>query len=102
VLAVVGLVAVALGGLALVLLVVSQRATTEAQRAQDKATREADHAQESERKARDEADIAEAVNDFLQKDLLGQADSRNQAERQFKPDPDVKVRYWARIVLILT
>jgi hypothetical protein len=44
------------------------------------------------RLATEEAAIARAVNDFLQNDLLRLADSRRQANRKFKPDPDVKVR----------
>jgi len=39
-------------------------------------------------RANREAAIAQAVNDFLQNDLLGQASISNQS----KPDPDVKVR----------
>ncbi len=35
---------------------------------------------------------AQAVNDFLQNDLLRQANSYAQADRRFTPDPDVKVR----------
>jgi eukaryotic-like serine/threonine-protein kinase len=46
----------------------------------------------AERVARDQADIAQAVNDFLQQDLLGQADDENQAMLGVRPDPDVKVR----------
>jgi tetratricopeptide (TPR) repeat protein len=49
-----------------------------------------------ERAARARADeqtaIAEAVNDFLQEDLLRQATSRSQAEAQFTPDPNLTVR----------
>jgi eukaryotic-like serine/threonine-protein kinase len=44
------------------------------------------------RAARDQAEIAQALNDFLQQDLLGQADADNQAMLGVKPDPDVKVR----------
>jgi serine/threonine protein kinase/DNA-binding SARP family transcriptional activator len=36
--------------------------------------------------------VAQAVNDFLQFDLLRQANSYEQAGRPFTPDPDVKVR----------
>jgi tetratricopeptide (TPR) repeat protein len=35
--------------------------------------------------------VAQAVNDFLQNDLLRQANSYEQAGRNFTPDPDVKV-----------
>jgi serine/threonine protein kinase len=46
----------------------------------------------AEKSARDEAAISAAVNQFLQDDLLRQADSRAQAEAQSIPDPDLKVR----------
>jgi len=51
----------------------------------------------SARRERDEADqqaaIARAVNDFLQKDLLSQADLANQNTEDGQPrDPDIKVR----------
>ncbi|MFI5461563.1 MAG: tetratricopeptide repeat protein [Isosphaerales bacterium] len=46
----------------------------------------------AERAAREQAAIAQAVNDFLQQDLLGQADVDNQARPGQKPDPDIKVR----------
>jgi tetratricopeptide (TPR) repeat protein len=36
--------------------------------------------------------IAKAVNDFLQKDLLRQADSRAQADSSFQPNPNLTVR----------
>ena len=40
----------------------------------------------------DQAIAARAVNDFLQEDLLGQADSYSQAEAGFTPDPNLTVR----------
>jgi non-specific serine/threonine protein kinase/serine/threonine-protein kinase len=43
-------------------------------------------------RATTEAAIAKAVNDFLQQDLLGQADVDNQARPGQTPDPDIKVR----------
>jgi tetratricopeptide (TPR) repeat protein len=43
-------------------------------------------------RATTEAAIARAVNDFLQQDLLGQANVDNQADLGRKPDPDIKVR----------
>jgi serine/threonine protein kinase/tetratricopeptide (TPR) repeat protein len=49
-------------------------------------------AMRAERTARDQAAIAQAVNDFLQQDLLGQADVDNQAMLGEKADPDIKVR----------
>ncbi len=49
-----------------------------------------------ERAARKQADeqtaVAQAVNDFLVKDMLQQADSRFQAEARFTPDPNLTVR----------
>ncbi len=50
--------------------------------------REAVQARKAERKAQQQSQIAQAVNDFLQKDLLAQASAYSQA----KPDPDMKVR----------
>jgi non-specific serine/threonine protein kinase/serine/threonine-protein kinase len=46
----------------------------------------------AERAAREQGAIAQAVNDFLQQDLLGQADADNQAMLGEKPDPEIKVR----------
>jgi eukaryotic-like serine/threonine-protein kinase len=46
----------------------------------------------AERAAREQAAITQAVNEFLQQDLLGQADVDNQARPGQKPDPDIKVR----------
>ena len=43
-------------------------------------------------RANSEAATAKAVSDFLQKDLLAQASSANQASPGRKPDPDLKVR----------
>ena len=51
-------------------------------------TAEAVRARRAERKAQQQSEIASAVNDFLQKDLLSQAS----AYYQSKPDPDMKVR----------
>jgi serine/threonine protein kinase len=51
-------------------------------------TWEAAQARRAEAKAKQESAIAQAVNDFLQNDLLGQASAYNQS----KPDPDLKVR----------
>jgi len=51
-------------------------------------TWEAVQARRAEARAKQESAIAEAVDDFLQKDLLGQASAYNQS----KPDPDIKVR----------
>lgn len=51
-------------------------------------TWEAVQARRAEKRAEQESAIAQAVNDFLQKDMLGQASAYNQS----KPDPKVTVR----------
>ncbi len=51
-------------------------------------TREAVRARKAERTAQQQTEVARAVNDFLQKDLLSQASAYSQS----KPDPDMKVR----------
>jgi len=43
-------------------------------------------------RANKEAAVAQAVNDFLQNDLLAQASAANQSGPSAKPDPDLKVR----------
>ena len=43
-------------------------------------------------RANSEAAVAQAVNDFLQNDLLAQASAANQSGPRTKPDPDLKVR----------
>jgi tetratricopeptide (TPR) repeat protein/predicted Ser/Thr protein kinase len=43
-------------------------------------------------RANREAAVAQAVNDFLQNDLLAQASSVNQADASAKPDPHLEVR----------
>ena len=43
-------------------------------------------------RANKEAAVAQAVNDFLQNDVLAQASASNQAGPSAKPDPDLKVR----------
>jgi eukaryotic-like serine/threonine-protein kinase len=43
-------------------------------------------------RANREAAVAEAVNEFLQNDLLAQASASNQSGPTAKPDPDLKVR----------
>ena len=49
-------------------------------------------ANEQEAIATEQAAIAQAINDFLQRDLLSQADSRSQAEARFAPNPNLTVR----------
>lgn len=55
-------------------------------------TWEAVKARRAEKKAEQESAIAQAVNDFLQNDLLGQASASKQSGSSAKPDPDIKVR----------
>ena len=43
-------------------------------------------------RAESQAEIAKAVNEFLQKDMLAQASAYNQARFDRKPDPELKVR----------
>ena len=43
-------------------------------------------------RANREAAVAQAVNDFLQNDMLAQASAANQSGPSAKPDPDLKVR----------
>src|SRR5208283_2514962 len=55
-------------------------------------TREAVLARRAEGRAQKEAASAQAVNDFLQNDLLAQASASTQSGPGTKPDPDLKVR----------
>ena len=54
--------------------------------------REAIRARQAERLAVEAQTIADAVNEFLQNDLLSQASASRQAGPQTRPDPDLKVR----------
>ena len=54
--------------------------------------REAIRARQAERLAVEAQKIADAVNEFVQNDLLSQASANRQAGPQTKPDPDLKVR----------
>ncbi len=49
-------------------------------------------ARRAEAQAKQQSAIAQAVNDFLQNDLLAQASAATQAGPNTKPDPDLKVR----------
>ncbi len=49
-------------------------------------------ARRSEANAKTEASVAQAVNEFLQQDLLAQASAFNQVGRDIHPDPNLKVR----------
>ena len=64
------------------------RARTEATRANQEASR----AETEADKARTEAAIAEAVREFLEKDLLGLVGASAQVEAEVAPDPDIKLR----------
>ncbi len=55
-------------------------------------TLEATRARRAEQVALRETATAEAVNNFLQNDLLAQASAKVQAQPDKKPDPDLKVR----------
>ncbi|MGA3190483.1 MAG: tetratricopeptide repeat protein [Bryobacteraceae bacterium] len=60
--------------------------------AEAQAVRERNQALTEKRRADDEAATAKAVSDFLNLDLLGQANLNNQAGPNTKPDPDLTVR----------
>lgn len=55
-------------------------------------TWEAVRAGRAQQAAQSQAAIAQAVNDFLQNDLLSQASAANQSDPNNRPDPDLKVR----------
>jgi tetratricopeptide (TPR) repeat protein len=55
-------------------------------------TWEAARARAAERRATSEAAVAKATSDFLENDLLAQADAAQQSGPNSKPDPDLKVR----------
>jgi tetratricopeptide (TPR) repeat protein len=61
-------------------------------RERDRAVRAEAEARAATKHATTEAAVATAISDFLQKDLLGQADAQNQQRLGRKPDPDIKVR----------
>jgi serine/threonine protein kinase len=63
-----------------------------AARAEGDASRERDRAVKERARAEQEAAVAEAVNNFLEDDLLAQASLHVQAQSKQKPDPDIKVR----------
>ncbi len=67
-------------------------AEVDAVRQRDRAVTAEQKAKAEAARATTEAAIARSVNDFLQQDLLGQADVDNQARPGLKPDPDIKVR----------
>jgi tetratricopeptide (TPR) repeat protein/serine/threonine protein kinase len=65
---------------------------TEIENEKQKADAQAERADREAEKAKTEAAIAQAVNDFLNTDLLGMADAAAQAEAEISPDPNLKLR----------
>ena len=61
-------------------------------RAEKESDRQTQLADNEKRRAQEKAAIAVAVVSFVQFDLLRQADPEQQANRGFRPDPDVKVK----------
>ncbi|HZC24742.1 MAG TPA: serine/threonine-protein kinase, partial [Candidatus Binatia bacterium] len=55
-------------------------------------TWEAVRARRAQIQAKQQSEIAQAVNDFLQNDLLAQASAATQSGPNTRPDPDLKVR----------
>jgi tetratricopeptide (TPR) repeat protein len=69
-----------------------QAALIATQEQRDLAERREQEADRQRAEAEQARATAQVVSDFLQFDLLRQANSYEQADRQFTPDPDVKVR----------
>jgi eukaryotic-like serine/threonine-protein kinase len=67
-------------------------ALTVAQDARDRATQSRQQAEENALKAKEAEDKARAVANFLQNDILAQADSGHQANRRQEVKPDLTVR----------
>ena len=68
------------------------RAAAEAERqAKEAEAQQRQQAEAAEKKATEEAAVAKAVNDFLQKDLLGLAGAEAQLEAKMEPDPNLKL-----------
>ena len=70
----------------------AERATQRATASEAQARVERDRAIEQKGRADRETAVAQAVNDFLQKDVLEQTNNRIQAGPKSKPDPDIKIR----------
>ena len=73
-----------------------QRRNAEAAAEAERKAKEAEASQRAaaeaaEKKARDEAAIANAVQEFLQKDLLGLAGAEGQFDAELEPDPNLKL-----------
>jgi serine/threonine protein kinase/Tfp pilus assembly protein PilF len=60
--------------------------------AEQETGKERDKALAAKERADEESAIAEAVSNFLRKDLLGNASSDNQGDANLKPDPNMSVR----------
>ena len=69
-----------------------EQARRAAQAAAEAEAAQRQKAETAEKKAAEEAAVATAVNEFLQKDLLGLAGAEAQVGAELKPDPDVKLR----------
>jgi serine/threonine protein kinase len=69
----------------------AQRQRADAQTA--RVTEETARANAQTAKANEQAAIARAVNDFVTRDLLEQADSSSQVSQGFTPDPNLTVRH---------
>jgi eukaryotic-like serine/threonine-protein kinase len=76
----------------LVATVVSTWQALRATRAEQRVARERDQALAEKRRADQQAAIAQAINEFLNNDVLGQADPHNQAAGDVPADRDLKVR----------
>jgi eukaryotic-like serine/threonine-protein kinase len=70
----------------------AQEAAAGEQKARQAEAREHRLAEEARRRALEQAAVAQAVSDFLQEDLLGQADVAKQPGGEGRRDRDVKVR----------
>ncbi|MDB5293207.1 MAG: pknB, partial [Phycisphaerales bacterium] len=86
----------ATGSLVAVVLVIATVFSTwqavRAKRAERQVTRERDQVTTEKRRADEQAAIAQAINEFLNKDVLGQADPLSQVTSEIPPERDLKVR----------
>ncbi|MBV9037636.1 MAG: tetratricopeptide repeat protein, partial [Acidobacteriaceae bacterium] len=73
-------------------IIVSTWEAMRARRAEAEAIQQRNRALAQEKRADSEAATAKAIDDFLQKDLLAQANSREQAHPGIKADPNLTVR----------
>ncbi|MBZ5601218.1 MAG: serine/threonine-protein kinase [Acidobacteriia bacterium] len=70
----------------------AEQASSQAAASEARARKDRDDAVKERNRADVEAATAQAVNDFLQKDLLAQASNQVQAGPGARPDPDIKIR----------